>query len=106
MDGMKEKLENLGGNYWAKYGKERMYFDRAILMKLYGFEWETYKSGNVSSATLNGEEISNNKFNKYLDSMPDNLYYDFENDRFAWDIGPCLYPEIAKEVVKKIRSMI
>ena len=106
MDGMKEKLENLGGNYWAKYGKERMYFDRAILMKLYGFEWETYKSGKTSSATFKEEEISNNKFNKYWTSMPDKLYYDFETNKFAWNMSPCPYPEIAKEVIKKIRSMI
>ena len=51
-----EELENKGFNRWTKGDMDRLYFN---IEKSEYFEVEYYKSGNVSSAYLEGEHISN-----------------------------------------------
>tara|TARA_R100001086_G_scaffold161346_1_gene86896 strand:- start:281 stop:589 length:309 start_codon:yes stop_codon:yes gene_type:complete len=52
-----EKLVALEiGTKWEKYGKSRLYLD---WHKLINLELKYYKTGNISSAKLNGEKISN-----------------------------------------------
>ena len=51
-----EELENKGFNRWTKGDMDRLYFN---IEKSEYFEVEYYKSGNVSSAYLEGERISN-----------------------------------------------
>ncbi len=50
-----EKLEQMGFKRWQKNGMDRLY----INPKEFGLVVEQYKSGNVSYAELNGEQISN-----------------------------------------------
>ena len=52
------KLEKAGANRWTKYGKDRMYL-RNVGKAVMALECTYYKTGNISSATLDGEEISN-----------------------------------------------
>lgn len=55
-----EKIEaaiKAGGKRWQKGTMDRIYFNAPAL----GLECEYYKSGNVRSATFNGEDISNKK---------------------------------------------
>jgi hypothetical protein len=52
------KLEEAGATRWTKYGKDRMYLSR-IGDALMGLELDFYKSGNICSAWLNNEKISN-----------------------------------------------
>lgn len=55
-----EKIEaaiKAGGKRWHKGTMNRIYFNAPAL----GLECEYYKSGNVRSATFNGEDISNKK---------------------------------------------
>lgn len=49
------KLEDAGFKRWTKGGYDRLYIDATAC----GLEYDTYKSGNISSATFNGESISN-----------------------------------------------
>ena len=51
-----KELENKGFNRWTKGDMDRLYFN---VEKSEYFEVEYYKSGNVSSAYLEGERISN-----------------------------------------------
>lgn len=46
-----------GGKRWQKGTMDRIYFTAETL----GLECTFYKSGNVSSATFNGRDISNSK---------------------------------------------
>lgn len=54
-----EQLTQAGGTRWTKNGMDRFYFNN--ISELFGLSVSTYKTGNISSATLNGEPISNSK---------------------------------------------
>ena len=51
-----EELEKKGFSRWTKGGMDRLYFD---VKKAECLDVDYYKSGNVSSAYLEGERISN-----------------------------------------------
>lgn len=50
-----EELTAMGFNRWQKNGMDRMYINASAL----GLNCSYYKTGNISSATLNGTDISN-----------------------------------------------
>ena len=52
---MIKKFEDAGFKRCTKGGYDRLYIDATAC----GLEYDTYKSGNISSATFNGESISN-----------------------------------------------
>src|SRR5690606_40070996 len=54
-----ETLVAIGGNRWTKGNYDRVYFNGWA--KFIGLEIERYKSGNIYSASLNGEPISNSE---------------------------------------------
>ena len=56
-DEMIQKAIEMGGKRWQKGTMDRIYFNASTL----GLECAFYKSGNVSSATFNGKDISNGK---------------------------------------------
>lgn len=58
------KLMAAGGKRWTKYNKDRIYIDATTL----GLEVESYKTGNVRSATWQGESISNADARRLLGS--------------------------------------
>ena len=55
---MIEVLKELGANEWHKGSYNRLYLNEAV-DALIGLETECYKSGNIKSAWLKGELISN-----------------------------------------------
>lgn len=55
-----EKLLAAGGSRWQKNGMDRIYFNASQL----GLDYTCYKTGNISSATFNGERISNSEANR------------------------------------------
>ena len=83
---MKMTLElaiQMGGNEWQKDEKHRVYFNSVqARMKLYNIECSFYKTGNISSASMNGEHISNSKAYKYLDAITV-PYYDVVADKMV-----------------------
>ena len=70
-------LENAGASRWTKYGKDRVYI-RAIGDELMGLEKDYYKSGNISSASLKGEYISNGEAFRVMRTYAD-CYIDLES---------------------------
>ena len=56
-------IEDESNNLWEKYNKRRLYLDFAKIINL---EVDRYNTGNISSAFLDGEKISNSKAYKYL----------------------------------------
>tara|TARA_R100000734_G_scaffold11271_1_gene8454 strand:+ start:1188 stop:1499 length:312 start_codon:yes stop_codon:yes gene_type:complete len=50
-------------NLWEKYNKKRLYLDFAKIVNL---QINRYNTGNISSAYLEGEKISNSKASKYI----------------------------------------
>ena len=56
-------IEDEANNLWEKYNKRRLYLDFAKIINL---EVDRYNTGNISSAFLEGEKISNSKAYKYL----------------------------------------
>lgn len=56
-----EKLEDLGITAWERDGMKRYYINDDQLEAVFGLSIDRYKTGNISSASLNGEGISNSK---------------------------------------------
>lgn len=56
------------GNVWEKGNFHRLYLDPVKVAKAIGMDVDYYKSGNVRSASINGESISNNDCYKVLTS--------------------------------------
>lgn len=70
------------GNEWENYGHHRVYFDKHLLAELGGLECSFYNTGNISSAALNGEVISNARAKRLfgiLDSV--NMFFDVKNNK-------------------------
>jgi hypothetical protein len=62
-------IQNLiakGASRWTKGDHDRLYLNAAA-NEIVGLEIEYYKSGSISSATLKGESISNNRAGKISD---------------------------------------
>lgn len=49
----------IGGNRWQRGDKDRVYFNN--IHQLMGLELSHYGTGNISSATLGGEHVSNTR---------------------------------------------
>lgn len=103
----REQLERVGGSYWqtSDGSKRRVYFNR--LSELYGLSYATYNSGNISSATLNGEIISNNKARHLaatLDAMM--LWYDLSDGLFHWKVSRNEDQTIARHIVDVIKTAV
>jgi len=62
-----EKITAAGGKLWRKGNQARFYFSN--LEELYGLRTNNYKSGNVRSATLNGEKISNSRAHDIINML-------------------------------------
>lgn len=72
---MIKKLEEKGFKRWEKAGYDRLYINLSIL----GLDYGRYKTGNISWATFQGEEISNSQCRRYLATK---VYIDLkQNDR-------------------------
>ena len=76
-DALVATLVALGGREWCKNGMRRVYFSADLLAKFYGLRCTLYGTGNVESATLHGEKISNTSANF--------LRNDFADMKFWWD---------------------
>lgn len=75
-----EALVKVGGSRWQKNGMDRIYFNDVD--ELYGLDIEYYKTGNICSARLNGESISNaeahrvrNRLGKVWYDVKEGCYY-------------------------------
>ena len=74
-------LVSLGGREWAKGAHHRVYLSEAMACRALGLVVTRYGSGNVSSATLDGEKISNGTARELLREIY-GLYYDVTAAKF------------------------
>ncbi len=59
-----EKILSMNaGKIWEKYGKRRVYIQIETALNM---DVQYYNTGNISSASINGEGISNSKAQKVL----------------------------------------
>lgn len=71
------------GNLWEKGGHRRIYFNAATIATSQGLDWGRYNTGNISSASLNGQKISNNACRRILDDLQYvKLWYDLTDRKF------------------------
>lgn len=92
-DTMIQALIDLGGSRWTKGNYDRIYFNAKAL----GLRCSYYKTGNISSATLGGEHISNTSARKLQDAK---TYYDIKTGEVVsteWALERKL-----NEMIKKI----
>ena len=72
-----ERLINAGASRWTKYERDSLYIKR--LVDLIGLRYTKYNTGNISSAELNGETISNSECNRILAAL-DKAYIDLKTN--------------------------
>jgi len=69
------RLTEIGGRQWQKGDMNRMYFNADVVYEAIGLEMTRYGTGNISSAMLRGEHISNAEAKRIIAGIP-TLYYD------------------------------
>lgn len=74
-----EDLIAMGAKRWQKAGYDRLYLNNAGL-KIAGLEISRYNTGNVSSAKLNGEKVSNTK-GRNMASIVERAYIDLTSGK-------------------------
>ena len=90
-------LETIG-NLWEKDDMKRLYFNGKALANLIGFEFTTYKTGNIQGASLKGSKLSNSKARKLWTELDTGkCWYDYNDKQFKFKyIGRELAMEIAE----------
>ncbi|EBI0309909.1 hypothetical protein HT886_003130 [Salmonella enterica] len=58
-----EACLKVGGKLWEKNGMRRVYFNGDIVAAAVGFEYDTYKTGNVKWACLGDASLANGRAN-------------------------------------------
>lgn len=79
-----ENLVAVGGREWKRGDKHRVYFNN--IADYLPIEIEHYKSGRISWAAWEGEEISNRQALLILDSVY-GVYYDVNEEKFVGRYG-------------------
>src|SRR5690606_16703203 len=79
-----ENLVAVGGREWKRGACHRVYFNN--LIDFLPLEVERYKSGRISWASWEGEEISNRQAYLILESV-ENVYYDVATGEFRGCYG-------------------
>ena len=69
---------------WEKANRKRAYISDEGIKKALNLEVAYYKTGNISSAKMDGEKISNSEAFRILLRFSD-AYYDMINDKWSFD---------------------
>jgi len=93
-----ENLVAVGGREWKRGDKHRVYFNN--IADYLPIEIEHYKSGRISWAAWEGEEISNRQAYLILDSVY-GVYYDVNEEKFVGRYGVHESRIVSKETVWK-----
>lgn len=78
-------LSNKLGNRWTKGNHDRVYLTPEALTSALNLTIDRYGTGSVSSATLDGEKISNNYARQIFESLSHaRAYCDARTGEFHW----------------------
>jgi len=98
-----QRLIGIGGSEWIKDGYHRIYFNLDIMTEMIGLDLSFYKTGNIQSARLNGETISNSKAKGLLMSINGKFWYDVKNDKWCCkDMNVDRAREIKQAILAKL----
>src|SRR5690606_8036459 len=79
---LEARLIAKGGKVWEKGGHRRIYINN--LVELYGLELDYYNTGNICSAKLDGQKISNSWARELSYTLGwGKFWYDLNAGRFA-----------------------
>ncbi|PHM23010.1 hypothetical protein [Xenorhabdus ehlersii] len=82
------KLLKMGFSVWENHGHRRIYINIERFGEVFGLELSWYKTGNISSARLNGERISNSRAYQLI---PFKAFYDcVKNEWNCGDLKPII----------------
>ncbi len=99
------KLIQIGGREWIKDGKHRVYFNDDVMCDLYGLKTSHYNTGNVSSASLNGEPISNSRARKILSTLVGKLWYDLADGQFhSQYLSDSTVEKLVAEITRRVNQ--
>lgn len=102
MNSFAKFLIDNGGKEWQKAGKHRVYLSSAQISDAIGLSVSRYNTGNISSARLKGEKISNTQAEKIIKNFSftfgKQAYYDILADSFS---GPDDYIEEIETFLRK-----
>jgi hypothetical protein len=79
-----ENLAKVGGSRWTKNGMDRLYFNDWAAFA--GLTTSTYNTGNIASASYQGEHIANRQANLALGAI-DKLWFDLADGQFHCRYG-------------------
>jgi hypothetical protein len=96
---IEKTLTDFGGKLWEKGDYRRIYFNIELVEKFIKLNVNYYNTGNISSATLDGKEISNSEARRIISGI-DKIYYDFTDEKFHWTSD---YDGYVKEFCKMLR---
>lgn len=101
-----EKLKKIGGSEWIKNEHHRIYFNN--LPELFGLTCSYYKTGNIFSATLDGEKISNGRAREIETILRfGKIWYNVKTEMFEWKLSNCrdfTAETIADEIIDEIKK--
>ena len=96
-----EQLTKAGGKLWEQGGMRRMYFNS--LASRIGLALDHYNTGNISSAKLAGEGISNCAARKIISALQDmKIWYDLTDGQFHYKYYS--RPDLAEQIIVQIRA--
>jgi hypothetical protein len=94
-----EKLKAAGGSEWESGDNRRVYFND--LPELYGLQAERYGTGNISSAKLDGQNISNSKARKIESGLfGGKVWYNVKTGKYE---SKGLSESAAKKIISNIQ---
>jgi len=94
-----EKLKAAGGSEWESGDNHRVYFND--LPELYGLQAERYGTGNISSAKLDGQNISNSKARKIESGLfGGKVWYNVKTGKYE---SKGLSESAAKKIISNIQ---
>jgi hypothetical protein len=101
---MVEKLVAAGGKEWRKGDMHRVYFND--LAQRVGLEYETYKTGNVKWAKINGTYTSNSHARGIINQLTyGKFWWDVPTQKFmARDIDPKYIETITASIMEQVVS--
>ncbi len=99
-----QKLIEIGGVEWSKNGKHRIYFNN--LAELFGLKIERYNTGQICSATLDGDKISNKVAHNYLIELMDvKIWFDVKTQEFCELNGDGYEEDIFPEIKRRYAAL-